>query len=61
MPIYEPNLELLVKEKGDLIFTSNLKEALNNSNIIFIVIGTPEMEDGSVNLDYIFVKSAEIC
>lgn len=54
MPIYEPNLELLVKEKGDLIFTSNLKEALNNSNIIFIAIGTPEMEDGSVNLDYIF-------
>ncbi len=63
LPIYEPNLESLVKsnqEKGDLIFTSNLKDALDNSNIIFIAVGTPERKDGSVNLDYIFNVAKEI-
>ena len=63
LPIYEPNLESLVKsnqQKGDLIFTSNLKEALYNSNIIFIAVGTPERDDGSVNLDYIFNVANEI-
>ena len=63
LPIYEPNLASLVKsnqDKNDLIFTSNLKEALDNSNIIFVAVGTPEREDGSVNLDYIFNVAQEI-
>ena len=63
LPIYEPNLKSLVKsnqEKDDLIFTSDLKEALDDSNIIFIAVGTPEREDGSVNLDYIFNVANEI-
>ena len=63
LPIYEDGLESLVKsnrEKGDLIFTSNLKEPLDNSNIIFIAVGTPEREDGSVNLDYIYNVALEI-
>lgn len=63
LPIYEPNLASLVKsnhEKGDLIFTSDLKEALDNSNIIFIAVGTPEQEDGSVNLDYVYNVASEI-
>ena len=45
LPIYEPNLASLVKsnqEKGDLIFTGDLKEALDSSNVIFIAVGTPE-------------------
>lgn len=63
IPIYEPNLESLVKsnqEKGDLIFTTDLKEALDNSNIIFIAVGTPANEDGSVNLDYVYNVALEI-
>ena len=63
LPIYEPNLKSLVKsnqQKDDLIFTSDLKEALDDSNIIFIAVGTPEREDGSVNLDYIFNVANEI-
>ena len=54
LPIYEPNLASLVKsnqEKGDLIFTGDLKEALDSSNVIFIAVGTPEKEDGSVTLE----------
>jgi len=63
MPIYEPNLENLVKDnqyKKDLIFTTNLKEALDDSNIVFIAVGTPMREDGSVNLDYILSAAEDI-
>ncbi|MDO5824426.1 UDP-glucose/GDP-mannose dehydrogenase family protein [Methanobrevibacter sp.] len=57
MPIFEPNLETLVKnsqETGDLIFTTDIKEALDDSDIVFIAVGTPMAEDGSCNLNYIF-------
>ena len=39
LPIFEPHLETLVKnsqEHGDLIFTTDIKEALDNTDIIFI-------------------------
>lgn len=63
MPIFEPNLDTLVKEsqeKGDLIFTTDIKEALDDSNIVFIAVGTPMAEDGSCNLDYIFSAATDI-
>ena len=63
LPIFEPNLETLVKtsqEKGDLIFTTQIKEALDDSNIIFIAVGTPMAKDGSANLDYIFSAASDI-
>lgn len=63
LPIFEPNLETLVKssqERGDLIFTTNIKEALDDTNIIFIAVGTPMAEDGSANLDYIFSAASDI-
>ena len=63
MPIYEPNLDTLVREnqeKHDLIFTTDLKEALDDSNIIFLAVGTPMREDGSANLDYIYSAADNI-
>ena len=63
LPIFEPNLDTLVKtsqEKGDLIFTTQIKEALDDSNIIFIAVGTPMAKDGSANLDYIFSAASDI-
>lgn len=63
LPIYEPNLKPLVEnnqKKGDLIFTSDLEEALSDSNIIFIAVGTPMNEDGSVDLSYIHQVALEI-
>lgn len=63
MPIYEPNLKTLVQDnqdKKDLIFTSNLKKALNDSNIIFLAVGTPMDEDGSANLKFIFEAAKQI-
>ena len=55
--IYEPQLEELVKsnqERGDLIFTTDLKNAIENSDLYFIAVGTPMDEDGSCNLEYVF-------
>ena len=63
LPIFEPNLETLVKtsqEKGDLIFTTDIREALDATDIIFIAVGTPMAEDGSANLDYIFAAASDI-
>ena len=63
LPIFEPHLGTMVKngqEKGDLFFTTKIKEALDDTDIIFIAVGTPMAEDGSANLDYIFSAASDI-
>ena len=63
MPIYEPHLKTMVMDnqaRKDLIFTTDIKEALDDSNIIFIAVGTPMNDDGSVNLDYIMSAASDI-
>ena len=63
MPIYEPHLRTMVMDnqaRRDLVFTTDIKEALDDSNIIFIAVGTPMREDGSVNLDYIMSAASDI-
>jgi UDPglucose 6-dehydrogenase len=53
---YEPGLkELLVKHlhSGNIQFTENIKHAIQQSEIIFICVGTPQQEDGSANLEYV--------
>lgn len=55
--IYEPQIEELVKsnqEKRNLIFTTDLKTAIQNSDLYFIAVGTPMNNDGSCNLEYVF-------
>ena len=50
VPIYEPGIDSLVLEnqkKGTLFFTTNIKEALNESTVVFIAVGTPMGDDGS--------------
>ena len=44
VPIFEPGLEEILKKNQKqkrLIFTTDLKEAVINSDIIFICVGTP--------------------
>lgn len=56
IPIYEPGLDRMVEEnfkKGTLSFTTELKEAVDNSDICFIAVGTPMGEDGSADLQYV--------
>ena len=63
-PIYEPGLDEIIKKNhksGRLIFTCNLKEAINDSDIIFICVGTPNnKKSDSVNLSYVFQAVKEI-
>ena len=63
LPIFEPHLGTLVvngQKQGDLVFTTDIKEALDDTNIIFIAVGTPMADDGSANLDYIFSAASDI-
>lgn len=56
-PIYEPGLDDLLKrnyKEGKLSFTTDYKNAYENADVVFIGVGTPEREDGSANLDYVF-------
>ena len=56
IPIYELGLELMIKRNVDkkrLTFTTNLQEALIDSEVIFIAVGTPPDEDGSADLKYV--------
>ena len=63
IPIYEPHLATMVidnQAKDNLFFTADLKEALDNSNIIFIAVGTPQADDGSVNLSFVYTVAKQI-
>ena len=63
IPIYEPGLEKIVSsnyEDGRLKFTTDIKEALETSNIAFIAVGTPMGEDGSADLQYVLKVASEI-
>jgi len=63
VPIYEPGLKRMVLEnykKGTLNFTTDIKEALDNSNICFIAVGTPMGEDGSADLQYVLAVATSI-
>ncbi len=49
MPIFEPGLELMVENNrraGRLSFSTNLKEAVINADVVIIAVGTPQSESG---------------
>ncbi|MDH7605540.1 MAG: UDP-glucose/GDP-mannose dehydrogenase family protein, partial [Melioribacter sp.] len=63
VPIYEPGLEILFHrniEKQRLIFTDDLKKAVLESEIIFLCLPTPQDDDGSADLKYVFGVADEI-
>ena len=56
VPIFEPGLDLLFERntrQGRLSFTTNLKEAIEPAQIIFLALPTPPGEDGSADLSYV--------
>ncbi|MDC0944986.1 UDP-glucose/GDP-mannose dehydrogenase family protein [Candidatus Pelagibacter sp.] len=64
VPIYEPGLsELVIKnfKNKRLTFTTNLKKAVNDSDIIFICVGTPTKKGGSsADLSQVYNVAKEI-
>ena len=64
VPIYEPGLEEILKKnykQKRLIFTSDLKKAVKNSDIIFICVGTPTKKNSnSADLKFIFKVARDL-
>lgn len=63
VPIYEPGLDIIFYRniaKKRLVFTDDLKSAVLESDIIFLCLPTPQGEDGSADLKYVFGIAEEI-
>ena len=63
IPIYEPGLDVLVHKNydaGRLKFTTDIQYGVENSETIFIAVGTPAEEDGSADLQYVMAAARDI-
>ena len=63
VPIYEPGLEEMFLRNinsGRLFFTTDLKEAVDKSEIIYLALPTPPGEDGSADLSYVLGVANQI-
>ncbi len=63
LTIFEPDLDVLFErnvKQGRLSFTTNLKEAIDQSRILFLALPTPEGEDGSADLSYVLNCARDI-
>ena len=53
VPIYEPGMEIIISKNvsaGRLSFAADLKQAVQQSQVVFIAVGTPANEDGSADI-----------
>lgn len=56
IPIYEPGLSEMIKRNvlaGRLHFSTDLREVLDEAEVVFCAVGTPPDEDGSADLKYV--------
>ena len=63
IPIFEPGLkEVILKNKKAkrIEFTTDIKYAVEKSQVIFIAVGTPANEDGSADLEYVLQVAENI-
>ena len=63
IPIYEPELHALVErnsKENRLKFTTDLKSAVEKSDIVFIAVGTPSNKTGGVDLSFVESVADEI-
>lgn len=61
--IFEPGLKEVLDEvvaARKISFSTDLKQALNGSQAVFIAVGTPQDEDGSADLSYVLAAAKEI-
>ncbi len=63
LPIYEPGLEDMVlrnHKRGRLHFTTDLKDAVENTDIVFIAVGTPGKPDGRPDISGVLAVAENV-
>jgi UDPglucose 6-dehydrogenase len=63
IPIYEPGLSEMIERNfsvGTLNFTIDIRDALAESEVVFIAVGTPMGEDGSADLQHVLSVAKDI-
>ncbi len=63
IPIYEPGLSEMVERNHavrTLNFTTDIRDALEETEVAFIAVGTPMGEDGSADLHYVLTAAGNI-
>lgn len=63
IPIYEPGLKDLLDKnikRERIEFTTDIEYTVQNSEVIFIAVGTPPMSDGSADLQYVLQVAENI-
>ena len=63
VPIYEPHLDVLFErniKQGRLSFTTDLNEAVEPAQVVFLALPTPPGEDGSADLSYVLGVADEL-
>jgi len=63
MPIYEPGLKDVVARNhrgGRIRFTTELGEAVRESEVVFIAVGTPSQDDGGTDLSYVYAAAEDV-
>jgi UDPglucose 6-dehydrogenase len=63
VPSHEPGLDVMISRNVDaqrLKFSTNLADSLNQSELVFIAVGTPPNEDGSADLSHVLNVAKQI-
>ncbi|MFC4775868.1 UDP-glucose dehydrogenase family protein [Paenibacillus sp. GCM10023252] len=63
IPIYEPGLQEMVArnvERGQLLFTTEVGEAIEASDIVYIAVGTPMSETGEADMRYVMSAAKKV-
>ena len=63
LPIYEPGLQELMsrnRAEGRIQFTTDMAQAVDHGEVIFIAVGTPSKEDGSADLQHVLGVASQI-
>jgi len=62
-PIYEPGLEELIKKnihEKRLSFTTDIQQAIKKTEVIFLALPTPPLEDGAADLQHVLGVAKQI-
>ena len=63
VPIYEPGLQELLsrnRAEGRIHFTTEMADAVDHGEVIFIAVGTPSQEDGSADLQHVLAVAGQV-